>query len=253
MTQEILGVVGGLALIILAALFSYINKHQIHKDLLFGASRNIIQLSLLGYVLTWIFKQASPYLSITTMAIMTLNSAIHARSRVKSKYKGIFLDQLTASAISIWPLAFIGSHLLSPGPWWQPQLFLPIVGMLLGNSLNGISIGVNHFTHSLKEKKDEIQTLIALGASTKEATMKLNEHSIHLAMTPSINAMVTMGIVSIPGMMTGQLLAGNDPLEASLTQMIIMMLIVAGTYSGTYIGMRLARKKLINSEGQLCF
>lgn len=253
MTYELTGVAGSLALIGLAAIFSWKNNHKIHKELLVGALRNVIQLAVLGYVLTWIFKNASPYLSVVALAIMTVNSAIHSKGRIKSKYQGIFLDQLTASTLSIWPLTIIGTQLLHSTPWWQPQMFLPIAGMLLGNSLNGISVGVNHFTLSLREKKDEVQSLIALGASTKEATSKLIQHSIHLAMTPSMNAMVTMGIVSIPGMMTGQLLAGNDPLEASLIQVIIMMLIVAGTYSGTFIGMKLARKKLINNEGQLCF
>ena len=218
-----------------------------------GAIRNVIQLTILGYVLTWIFRESNLYISLLSVTIMTLNSAIHTRSRIKSKYRGLFLHQLTASSLSIWPLTLIGSSLLSADPWWRPDIFLPITGMLLGNSLNGISVGVDHFTHEIREKKHDVLALISLGATTNEATSSLIQRSLYLAMSPSLNAMVTMGVVSIPGMMTGQLIAGNDPLQASFTQMIIMILAAVGTYCGTYLGMRLARTKLINSQGQLCF
>lgn len=215
--------------------------------------RTVIQVLFLGYALTWVFQNPSLLLILLISTFMTVNSALHSKGRVKSKYKGIFLDNLFSTTLTIWPLAFLGSQLLNSDPWWKPEHFLPLMGMLLGNVMNGISLGVDQFTHEVHSKKEEILSTIALGASTREATDSLFKRCIRVALTPMLNSMASMGLVSIPGMMTGQILGGQDPSEAAVIQILIMIFISAGVYFGTMTGIRLARKKLFDHWGIPCF
>ncbi len=183
---------------------------------------------------------------------MTLNSALHSKTRIKNIYKGIFLDNLVATALTIWPLAIVCSLLLESDQWWKPEHFLPIIGMLLGNVLNGISLGIDQFTHELKSKKEEIISLIALGASTSEATKNTFLRSLKVGLSPILNSMTSMGLVSIPGMMTGQILGGQNPSQAATVQIIIMIFISIGAYLGSMMGIELARKRLFNKWGICC-
>lgn len=215
--------------------------------------RTIIQVLFLGYALTWVFNHPSLLLTFLISIFMTVNSSLHSKGRVKNKYKGIFLDNLFATTLTIWPLAVLSSGLINSTLWWRPEHFLPLMGMLLGNVMNGISLGVDQFTHEVHSKKEEILSTIALGATTKEATNILFRRCIRVALTPMLNSMASMGLVSIPGMMTGQILGGQDPSEAAVIQILIMIFISAGVYFGTLAGIRLARNKLFDTWGIPCF
>ncbi len=241
------------SLVCLCALLSWKKGHGQEKDLLISSVRAIIQLFLLGYALTWIFAHNTLIVCLLISALMTMNSAIHSRSRVKSRYKGLLLDNLFATVLAIWPMALIGTLLLDQRPWWTVEGFLPLVGILLGNSVNGISMGIDHFTHGIREKKEEVLEWLSLGATKIEATSDIFSRSARIALTPIMNSMSTMGIVSIPGAMTGQILGGSSPLEAAYTQMIIVLHISAGVYIGVVLGLYLARKRLFNERGQPCF
>lgn len=225
----------------------------IAKEFFFSTVRTIIQISLLGYALSWIFQHPSLILIFLVSSFMTINSALHSRGRIKKKYRGIFLDNLFATVMIIWPLSFVGSHLLSNDPWWKPDLFLPLIGMLLGNVMNGFSLGIDQFTHEVHTKKEEILSVIALGASTEEGTHDLFKRSIRVGLTPMMNSMASMGLVSIPGMMTGQILGGQDPKEAAVIQIMMMIFISVGVYLGSMTGIRLARRKLFDPRGIPCF
>jgi putative ABC transport system permease protein len=242
-----------LVLTLACCLLSLWRRDDVEKDLSISAARTVVQISLLGIVLKWIFAHPSLWLTGVLAAFMTINSAIHSQSRVKSKYPKLLLDSLTATAISIWPLGLLGSFLLKANPWWRPELFLPLLGMLLGNVLNGISLGVDQFTSDLKTQRDETTSVIALGATVKEATDTVFKKSIRTALTPMINAMSSMGLVSIPGMMTGQILGGQGPQEAAIIQIIMMILIAAGVYFGVLAGLSLARNRLYDERGLPCF
>jgi putative ABC transport system permease protein len=246
-----IGICFGMILIISG--ISIRKKHGLEKDFLIGSVRTFLQLILLGYILNWIFKNDSFIVILLISVVMTVNSALHSRSRIQIKYKTLLLDNFLSTALTIWPLALIGSALLHATPLWKVEIFLPLLGMLLGNTLNGISVGVDFFGTELKSKKEEIISLIALGANKKEATAHVIQRSLKIAMMPTLNSMASMGIVSIPGMMTGQILAGNTPGEAAITQVILMLLIAVGTYSGTYLALAMTRRHKFTKEGIPCF
>jgi putative ABC transport system permease protein len=232
---------------------SYLLHQQIHKELAVAIFRLIFQLLLLSYILTWIFNQQGVYVGFAAAVIMTINASLNVKSRMKHQYPGMFLDNLTCLAIILWPLCALGSHSLYGSQMNQASQFLPLLGMLLGNTLNGLSQGLDFFTKDLKEKKDDVLSLIALGATTAEATKALFNQSLRFGLSPNINAMISMGIVSIPGIMTGQLMAGITPLQAVTMQMAMMLLVLSGSYLGLVFSLMLARRRFFNSRGEICF
>lgn len=240
-------------LVLVCVFISHKKKQNLEKDFLIGAVRTFVQLILLGYILSWIFKHDTLLVVFGVAFIMTLNAAIHSKSRVEVKYKALLVDNLLAIALAIWPMAIIGSALTHSSPIWKADVFLPLLGVLLGNTLNGISVGVDFFGTELKTKKEEVISLLALGATPKEATSHINLRSLKLAMTPTLNSMTSMGIVSIPGMMTGQILGGNTPTEAAVTQIIIMFLVMTGTYTATNFALSFTRRHKFTEAGIPCF
>ena len=137
-------------------------------------------------------------------------------------------------------------------PWYDPQYFIPLLGMVLGNTLTGISLGLDRFMESLVNQRQKIETLLALGATRWEATHEEVQAAIRTGMIPTINSMMVMGIVSLPGMMTGQILAGANPLDAVRYQIIIIFAIASATALGTLGVVLLAWQALLNSSHQLC-
>lgn len=240
-------------LVLVCAFLSRKKGQNLEKDFIIGSIRTFLQLMLLGYLLNWIFKNDSLIIVFGISCIMTINAALHSRSRVQIKYPALLLDNLLATAVAIWPLAILGSAFLRAEPLWRVDIFLPMLGLLLGNTLNSISVGVDFFGTELKSKKEEILSLLALGANQRESTMHVRDRALRIAMTPTLNSMASMGIVSIPGMMTGQILGGNTPKEAAITQIIIMLLITVGTYCGTYFALFLTRRHKFSQGGIPCF
>jgi len=232
---------------------SYIQDRKIFKELFTSILRMIVQLTLLSYFLTWIFNFKDFKLVVVVLIVMTFNAAYNVKSRIDFKYPGLLLDNLLSLALTIWPLCFLGSLSMHETKMLEAPLLIPIMGMLLGNSLNGLSQGLNFFTKRLKENKDDVLSLVALGATTHEATKSLFLQSLRFGLGPNINAMISMGIVSIPGVMTGQLMAGMRPLEAVILQIIIMLLVITGTYLGLILALELAKKKYFNQRGEICF
>lgn len=240
-------------LVLICAGLSRWKKQNLERDFIIGAVRTVLQLLLLGIILSWVFRHNSLAITLSLGLIMTVNAALHSKGRVQVKYRTLLIDNLTATALAIWPLAFLGSALLHNTPIWKVEVFLPLLGMLLGNTLNGISVGVDYFGSELKSRKDEVLSLLALGATKYEATSFIRNRAIKIAMTPTLNSMASMGVVSIPGMMTGQILAGNSPQEAAITQVIMMLLVTVGSYCGSYLALNFARSRKFSPEGIPCF
>ena len=146
----------------------------------------------------------------------------------------------------------MGLWLLSSHDKLDPAVVLPLLGMILGNALNGITLGLDHFTASLEDKRDWILSLVALGATPSEATHRIHRQALRHALTPILNSMLACGIISIPGMMTGQVLAGVPPLKAATYQIVLMILISCGGFLGALIGLKLCEKKHFDHRGAPC-
>lgn len=239
-------------LLLLTAALSWAKKLDIEKDFLWAGLRMGVQLLILGLVLGWIIQHPNPWIIIAAGLVMTFNAALHSTTRVRQRYAGLILQNLVTTLLAVWPLAFLGLWLLSPHDKLDPAIVLPLLGMILGNALNGITLGLDHFTDALKEKKDWILAQVALGATPAEATMPLHRKALRHASTPILNAMFACGLISIPGMMTGQVLAGVAPLQAAVYQIVLMILISCGGFLGALIGLKLCERKHFDSRGALC-
>jgi putative ABC transport system permease protein len=135
-------------------------------------------------------------------------------------------------------------------PWFAPQYAIPLLGMILGNTLTGISLGLDRFSNELVERRSEVEGLLALGATRWEAARGSVRTAVRTGMIPILNSMMVVGIVSLPGMMTGQLLAGVDPIQAVRYQVVIMFFIASATGLGTVGVVLLAYRRLFNARHQ---
>jgi putative ABC transport system permease protein len=208
-----------------------------------ASARTVVQLILIGWVLQWIFpKDSEPsppwYYVLGMLLAMTIIAGDAAVRRCSRRYRGVWFDSVISMWASSW---FIGAlavmaviqvqrheHL-----WYEPQYCIPLMGMILGNTLNGISLGWDRFGDELAQKRDQIETVLALGGTRWEAALSAIQTAVRTGMIPTLNTMMVVGIVSLPGMMTGQILAGMKPESAVKYQIVIMFLIAVGTTLGT--------------------
>ena len=146
---------------------------------------------------------------------------------------------------------FVLSGILQIDPWYSPQYFFPLLGMVLGNTLNVISLALERFMESLSVRRKEVEMLLSLGATSWEAAHELIRDALGTSMIPTLNSMMVMGIVSLPGMMTGQILAGVSPGEAVRYQIMMIFVIATAAALGATLIVVLAFRALFNSHHQL--
>ena len=225
---------------------------KMEKTLLIASVRTVLQLIAVGLVLDWVFRLDRWYIVVLLGCMMTLIAGATAATRGKRSYDGILLNCICSIWLSAWVVTAFALLVVFEGTekWYQPQYAVPLLGMVLGNILNGITLGLNSFTESLVNRRDYIESMLALGATRWEAALEPVREAIKTGMTPIINAMMIVGLVSLPGMMTGQLVSGMDPMHAIKYQIVIMFLIAAATALGTVGVVMLTFLRLFSKDHQ---
>ena len=225
---------------------------DLERQLLIASIRTVIQLLLVGLVLEWVFGNDRWYVVLALMVFMTVVAGITASQRNKRRYSGIWIDTLLSIWVSSWLITGFTLFFVMSGleKWYQPQYAIPLLGMVLGNTLNGISLGLSTYTESLVTRRSEIETMLSLGATRWEAALPATQHALRTGMTPIINSMMIVGLVSLPGMMTGQLLSGTSPIQAVRYQIVIMFLVASGTALGTTGVVLLSFRRMFNTDHQ---
>ncbi len=245
--------VGAAALLILVnAAISLALRLRLERSLLIASIRTIVQLLLIGLVLHWVFQVERMIVVIAMLSIMTGIAGYTAFSRSAHAYAGMLFDTMVAVWASSWfVLAFAMFAVLQGSrSWHDPQYAIPLLGMILGNTLNGITLGLAGVLDGFRSGRDQIETLLTLGATRWEAAREPIQKALTTAMTPIINSMMVVGIVSLPGMMTGQLLSGVEPMQAVKYQIVIMFLIASATALGSVGVVVLAYRRLFNRSHQ---
>ena len=237
-------------LVLFAGLVSLAYRLQLEKRLLIGAVRTTLQLVLIGYTLRYVFEFETPWPLFLVALVMTLLAGRAATRRVAYTLVGM----QAAAFLSLFATGFLTTVVvtkvvLQAEPFYAPQTFLPLLGMVLGNTLTGISLTLDHLLAELHGKRDHIEAELALGATPFEASRPLLRASLRRGMIPTINAMMVVGIVSLPGMMTGQILAGADPMVAVQYQIVVMFMLAGGTSLGC---MLIATLMLRRAFGEAC-
>lgn len=240
------------ALVLIPAACSLALRLGLGRQLLVSATRCIVQLLAVGYVLQYVFALDRPW-GVALVAGVMLSAAAHTvLGRVHVRYRGAVADVflgLTVSAVTI--LALTLAAIVQPAPWWSPRYTIPFLGMLLGNTMNGLSLGLGVWLESVRDQRERIESLLAAGATRWEAAREGVAEAIRRGLTPILNAMAAAGLVSLPGMMTGQILAGNDPALAVRYQIVITFLVSATTALGTLGVVLLAWRRLFDAEHRL--
>jgi len=246
----------------LAALLIVVNgaisiglRLRMEQSLFLASVRTVVQLLLVGLMLEWVFQLDRWYVVLGIGCLMTLIAGLTAASRNERRYPGIWLNTVISVWASSWIVTSFALFAVMQGidKWYEPQYAIPLLGMVLGNTLNGISVGLNTFTDALVTRREQVESLLALGATRWEAARTPIQHAIRTGMIPIINSMMVVGIVSLPGMMTGQLIAGMAPVQAVKYQVVIMFLIASATALGTVGVVVLSFLQLFNRDHQFLY
>ncbi|RUM56077.1 MAG: iron export ABC transporter permease subunit FetB [Nautilia sp.] len=208
-------------LVLIPLIYSYQTKLGIEKQLLINSVRAFLQLLALGYFLVFIFKINNLFLLSLVLFFMILYSSYIAKNRVHTNFVIPFLTIFLSTFI------VLGIMLLTKIISTKPNEFIPIGGMIIGNALNTFTLAVERFKREIEIQTDLIESFIALGAPLKEAYKIMQLQSIKASLIPTINMLQTIGVVAIPGITTGMLLAGASPLTAVSYQLVIIYMLVS--------------------------
>lgn len=237
----------------LAALTALL-RLDLGKKIIIAAIRTAVQLSLIGIVLKTLFENSHLGWVMLLFIVMLSIAGYEVMARQTQRFKGLWAYGIGSFSmfISSFTIAvFTLLAVIQPDPWYTPQYAVPLLGMLLGNTMTGIALGVNHLTQTTASQQAVIEARLLLGQSWKEAIADIQRHSVKVGLIPMVNAMAAAGIISLPGMMTGQILAGTPPIEAVKYQILIMFLISAGTGLGTISACYLSAKHLFDGRHRL--
>ena len=236
-------------LIVVNGAVSVLLKLDLERKLAWAAVRTVVQLLAIGYVLAWVFAYARWYVVLPLMIAMTLIAGFAGAGRGSRTYAGQRVDSILSIWASAWLVAAVGLFaVIRIRPWYEPQYAIPILGMILGNTLTGVSLGIERMTEELTARRDRVDMALALGATRWEAAQGPARQAVRAGMVPTLNQMAVVGVVSLPGMMTGQVLAGQSPLQAVRYQIVIMFLIAASSALGTVGAVLLTYRRLFSPE-----
>lgn len=242
------------ALVLINGVVSVVLRLRLERQLLIASVRTVVQLLLIGWLLRWVFARQRWTEVLLLMALMSTVAGIAAVRRTKRRFSGIWPIGLAAVAGSAWVVtgialaAVIDSQFVHSHP---AQYAVPLLGMVLGNTLTGISLGLDRLTGGLVSERDAVELRLSLGATRWEAALPMIQDAVRTGMIPIINSMMVVGIVSLPGMMTGQILAGvKDPMSAVRYQIVIMFLIAAAVALGVTGVTLLSYRRLFNARHQ---
>jgi putative ABC transport system permease protein len=241
-----------LVFVLLAGAASLKMRLGLERDLLWGTLRTVSQLVLLGFVLTWIFQVRDWYIVLAMYTVMIFFAARIIRGRVRSGSVRLFFPVFFSMLLSYMLVSvFVVTLIVDAEPWYRPDYFLPLGGMIIGNSMNAIAISLDRLFTDLSRRRQEIELRLICGATARQASADIVRDAVRAGMIPSINAMMGVGLVFIPGMMTGQILAGSDPFVAVKYQIMVMLMLVGSTALGSLLVVSLLRSRSFNREQQL--
>jgi len=241
------------ALVLVAGVLSLVVRADVERKLALGAIRTVVQLLLVGYVLGWVFEMDHPAILGIAILWMTAMAGRAALKRSSRFYAGAYWRAFFTLVLTGTLTTFAVTELVvGVEPWYRPQYVIPLLGMVLGNGLTGISLCLDRMLATLDEQRARVEMELSLGATRWEAARDPLSDSVKHGMIPILNSMAVVGIVSIPGMMTGQILQGADPVEAVKYQIVVMFMIAAATSMGCVGIAWLTYRRLFNARHQLC-
>lgn len=242
------------SLVILLAVLSARVQRDLAVQILIAALRTTVQLLLVGLVLKTLFTHVHwgwVGLMATFMLLVAGREVTARQARGLTRGWGFAVGTLSMFLSSFAVTLFALITIIGTDPWYAPQYAIPLLGMLLGNTMSGVAISMDRLTQQAYQQRAEIEARLMLGQSSREALRDYKRDAVRAGLIPIINAMAAAGVVSLPGMMTGQILAGAEPVEAVKYQILIMFLIAVGTGLGTLAAVGIAARRLFDERQRL--
>ncbi|WP_108126956.1 ABC transporter permease [Saccharospirillum mangrovi] len=242
------------ALLLVLAATLWAARLGVSGSLVVAALRTAVQLSLIGLVLEALFAVGA----LLWVALLALGMLVIAGREVWVRQSrpltggwgfgiGTLSMFISAFSVTILMLAVV----IRPDPWYQPQYAIPLLGMLLGNTMNSVTLALDRLTESAWRQRAVIEARLMLGEKAPQALSDIRRAAVRSGLIPVINAMAAAGVVSVPGMMTGQILAGSAPSLAVKYQIMIMFGITLGSGFGTLFAVNLASRRLFDARQRL--
>ncbi|KAG1841032.1 hypothetical protein DFJ58DRAFT_809361 [Suillus subalutaceus] len=243
----------GFSFILFNALISTSLQLGVGSSLLSAAIRCVVQLGLVALVLQKVFETNNPWAVGSIAFLLNLLGTIEAVvNKSKKRYNHMFFCVLFGMLCSTIPVSIIGIRFaMAIEPFWKPEQYIPIVGMLCGGTISGIVVSVSYVLREIYDNRDKVEMYLAFGASRFEACRPVAREALRLALTPTINQMSVIGIIAIPGMMTGAILGGSSVQQAARLQMVIMFMISASTALASIITTIATLAVVVDSEDRL--
>lgn len=241
-----------LGLIAIAIGLSAWQKLGLEWQLLIATIRTIVQLIFVGYVLEIVFDYKQAWLVVAMIAVMLTVASFVAKNRISKKIPRllplVWGSILTSTVLSI---SYTNLLVIQPNTWYEPQYLIPLVGIVLGNAMNTAAIAGERLVSTINSSPVEIETYLSLGATPQQAVAKYRKDAVRAALIPTLNLMMVVGIVTLPGIVTGQLLSGINPLDAVAYQILIIFLLAfANLVTSLLITYGLCRQ-FFNQDAQL--
>ncbi len=241
-------------LVLIQAGLSLMLRLGLGAQILLAAFRMVVQLLLLGLVLENLFALSSPLWTGLAAAVMVGFAGYEVIARQSHRLRGLWSYGIGTSAIlSAAGLVtlFALTTQVRADPWYDPRYALPLLGMVLGNTMTGVALGLNTLTATARRDRMSIEARLALGADKWTALRPSLREAMRSGMIPIINAMAATGLIAIPGMMTGQILAGIAPQDAIRYQLLVMFLIAGGTGLGVFAAVYAGAERITDARHRL--
>lgn len=238
-------------ILLLIVLFIMKRSHiEKTKLLLIASIRMTVQLVLIGFVLQYIFENPNPLLTSLFLSIMvafSIHRVLSTRKDLNKKFKIIVSVSLAVSGLSV--LFYFVGVVVGKGIF-NPQYTIPLAGMIIGNAMTGLTLGLKTFMENIKLEKRKIDTLTNLGVSPKNILKPMINNALEASLLPTLNTMLGLGIIFLPGMMTGQILAGTLPTTAIMYQIAIYVAICTSVCLSVFCSLKFGYRTLYNDKNQ---
>lgn len=235
-------------LIIIPLIISYKENLKLEKEIVISLFRAIIQLVIVGYILNIIFGFENPIYTIGLVLIMIVNAANNAKKRGQGIEKVFAISLISILSGTIVTMSIL---IISKAIKFTPSDVIPVAGMIISNSMIAIGISYRNLNNNFKNKREEIEIKLALGADIRLAANEVIRESIKISIIPTLDSAKTLGIVALPGMMTGLILAGTSPFMAIKFQIMVTFMILSSTSISTMLATYLSYKGFFNERKQI--
>jgi putative ABC transport system permease protein len=237
---------------VLAIAVSSWQRLGLERTLAMATGRTVVQLGAVGYLLAIVFAWKQPGVVLIVLAAMSGIAARVAQSRIGKNIPHLLLliwgSILVGTTLT---LSYVNLVVLQPDVWYDPQYLIPLAGIVLGNAMNASAIAGERFVSLVKAGQLDIETHLCLGATPRQAVETYRKEAIKAGLIPTLNSMMVVGVVTLPGIITGQMLGGVNPFEASLYQMLIMFMLAFATLVTTVLVTRGLCRQCFNPAAQL--